>query len=230
MSKHSIDHFTKFGSLYVVFFFLQAFGYAHGIGATGPTSVYEAVTFGMSHLLLILRPHDGSAWPLSPFTCGLLLMVVPYVPALLRMNKLKADMLIRAITAWLVSTALIAGYAVIDASDGQPDPRSAWWAPSHPLAFTMVYLLAALFWAFLAWQLLGWVMRQKQFKACRRQPNSDWIAMGMIGLIMFLAYIGGKYDGAIDKKYKTPAYVELGGLLNKAPVGDNPPRSNPDPR
>lgn len=208
-----IDHFTKIGTLYAAFFFLQAYGYAHGIDMPPPNSLYDAVTFGMTHLTHIFTPWDGSAWPLGPFTCGILLLFTPHLVIEIESTNQSRTPILRIFGSLIAATSIITLSGVVLGMDRSIKILDYFYTLDYPLVLSLIYAAAFSLLTLAAWKLLRLPVIKQRFKLFHDKPASEIAVLCMAGLLFFLAYIGGKFDGKLDRYTNAPVLIELEGLL-----------------
>src|SRR5688500_15922925 len=87
LPQSSAAELGKLAGIYGLFFAVQAFGYSVGFESNNLQSldVKNAIFHGIKHLSNFLLPMSHRAWPLSPFTCGILLLYGLYLPNQLRL-------------------------------------------------------------------------------------------------------------------------------------------------
>ena len=73
------NQLIKSSTIFGAFFTLQAIGYIQGFGKYGAVKLESAISFGVYHLAHIFQPYSPIGWPLSPFICGILLVMTPFL-------------------------------------------------------------------------------------------------------------------------------------------------------
>lgn len=194
-----IEISTQFG----IFFLSQAYGYAHGQQREDEEiTVNAALLFGARHLAHFGSPGGRNAWPLSPVLCAGLLLCFPYIPAMPATPHA-----IGFVHLLLATLATVSCYALASAGEFKGPARAflTWlgW-PRHNWRVSSGYAagMAAGIWIF--WHLFN-QLGIGHWLADRRAPWNEIFTYAAFGWIIFINYLGARFDGLLDRLAKTDA-------------------------
>ncbi len=199
MSKPYIEKLINVGSLYGIFFFLQAYGYTYGYeGGSEDYSTNQAIAFGLKHLYNIFRPWENLGWPLIPFLCACLLVYTIFLPQLFQ-SDFKIIMNRLYFSAFFAVTVTAILHPLLGTDASIIIIKSVLVFKSCPICLSSTYLLIIV--------LLGGFSFRYLFKEnstilsnFKNEPWSELVTTILLGWILFLVYIGSILDGAIDKR------------------------------
>ena len=189
-------------SVFGAFFFVQSYGYALGAGREPPSSVAEAVTYGLIHLSHLVTPWSNVAWPLTPSLCGFLLLYSAVLPTQLAAagQDDNAASMNRRYYAGLASVIIIAMLA--GASKHVPSSieliahiRMSPFGIGQPIVYAAGVIL--LFW--ISNELLARLLTRKP---AWRSPSPPWpniISVATIAVLYMVAFVGSEFDGRLDQ-------------------------------
>ena len=195
--------FTGLAASYGTFFLAQAYGYAHGRKQRVDVEAKEAIIFGAQHLYHITRLTGRIAWPLTPFLCAIMLLVVLYSPHLRG-----TSWLVDGLVACLVIASFM-GLGAIATDYGRKTwmrQMRDWLTAVHgrlQLFYTIFYVLGV--WG-LTRSMQSWGFSTWFFET--EQAVREMLTHGAIGWILFVAYAGSRYDGQMDFENGCPLAIE----------------------
>lgn len=199
-----LETFGKIGGLFGLFVFIQAFGYLSGAGSISkyPSSVYEAVHYGIAHLRHFFQPFSKTAWPLSPTLCGLMLLYVTHLPNQLRREEQTLHSEVNGyFFSLLLAVSLITSGAVLSHNSYQLSLTLFKWANTPALILTkkIIYLFSVLAITYL---IHNFSCLKKGFVLKKPLNESPWPEL-MTALIfvwlMLITYSGSFFDGQLDQ-------------------------------
>lgn len=203
MASSEADSFLKIGALFATYFVVETLGYSHGVDAKAATmDTVQSMRAGMDHLIHVLTPWSNVAWPVGPFLCAILLAYAPFLPKLLAQSEAQS------IGAKTNRIALCMAVAVSTSSiiPALPGPEtSARWVHDYgpgaqlPILLSLIYVGWLTLLATLAFRFL---IPEKSFvlpKSLREEPWPEFFGAVFAGWLIFVAYLGSRFDGALDQ-------------------------------
>ncbi|GEM_PF-4649110 len=207
MSKSHTEELAKIGSIFSVYFLIQAYGYSIGIignslGNAPNFTINEAIAFGFQHLSHFLRPWDKPAWPLTPMLGLPLLLYSLYLPQELRRMKKENDT--RSLQLYLsflfgvTFFPLLSG--ILGASLAAGLVHESWIASAGLQGIlSAIYLISWIFWFSFAYKVLFKEVLIRKWLNFLKQSWPEILTGCSVGLILFAVYLGSEFDGAKDR-------------------------------
>jgi hypothetical protein len=203
----------EIGTQFSLFFFAQAYGYAHGLRSAQQFTINEAVVFGARHLSHAFKPWSRTAWPLTPGICAALVLFFPHLREL---QEKTPDVVSWFFAALLFVSVMGIGAAACDHTWAvRTFMRPLRW-PKWPILFSTTYALLFVGELFLfrhaveALNLPGTILGIES-------PWTEIFAYACFAWILFVTYLGSVFDGSVDR-------ISDSAIRSPADVVPNPPR------
>lgn len=183
----------QLGFLFGLYFFMQAFGYALGANLSRPRSVYDSVVYGTTHLRYILQPWRRMGWPLTPFTCGVLMLLTP---AAVKQMGAEGD---RTLATWYVGTLLaitlfgacLSQFRVL--LDRTVRAYESGWSPlCLHLGYLVIFAAIVIGGVALARLLLPMVTIDA--------AAAEIVLIALIVWLLYASFAGATFDGRLDRR------------------------------
>lgn len=204
--SNGIEHDLRFrgrsvsevGALFATYFAIETLGYVQGLGSRRKsTDAWQPLRDGMDHLIHFFTPWDKVAWPASPVFCAALLGYAPFLPKFMVMAAPApwgACLNRAAICLAIVVSLTTASVAILG-----PE-RSAGIihhnGPKHRAVLSLVYVA----WLCILIGVALWCVPDIVLPAeLRNDPWPQFLGTIFTGRILFLTYLGSRFDGALDR-------------------------------
>ena len=191
--------YLKVGALFVTYFVLETLGYAHGRRVSkGDSDTVQAIRDGMDHLIHFFTPWDRVAWPAGPCICAILLAYSPFMPKLIEVSDPGS---LGAFTNWAVlciGVVISAPIALVALVGAERSARFVWWivVPKWAIAISFYYACWLSFFAYVAFTRIPSIVPPD---CLREAPWPQLIGTVFTGWVLFLTYLGSRFDGALDR-------------------------------